>query len=103
MQTASTITSLNRPVDDTNLPVAIVSVDDVAAVYRLAFDQICDKKDWKGPFTAWVPWELANLYMQAAEFMTGVAPTSNGRVVLPSGKQVTHLSSIGYSAGPCGR
>jgi len=82
--------------------VRVIDQDDQAAVYRLAFDQVCNKDDWKAPFACWVPWTMANLYMQAIEFMTGVEPTCGGRVVLVSGHEVTRLDCIGYRNGPCG-
>lgn len=84
------------------MPVRIVDHNAQAELYRFAFDQVCNKSDWKAPFTCWVPWSMANLYLQAIEFMTGVLPTCGGRVVLASGAEVTMLSCIGYRNGPCG-
>lgn len=74
-----------------------VTHDQVADLYRAAFDQVCDKTDWKAPVDCLVPWELANLYMQAIEFMTGVRPTCERTL---EGK--ARLACCGYRMGPCG-
>jgi len=48
-----------------------VTREQQAEIYRAAFNQVCNKTDWKLPIDCIVPWDLANLYMQAIEFMTG--------------------------------
>lgn len=76
-----------------------VSVDDLAVLYRKAFDQVCDPVDWKAPIDCEVPWDVANLYMQAIEFMTGLKPNSEYVCGYPA---LARLTCIGYRAGPCG-
>lgn len=78
-----------------------VGINEMADIYRAMFDQICNKEDWKAPFSAWVPWSMANVYMDSIEFMCGVRPTAGPRV---DGKPFAKcfLSCIGYNAGPCG-
>jgi len=87
---------------ETPLATRFVKEEEQAELYRHAFDQVCNTEDWKAPITCWVPWNMANLYMQAIEFMTGVLPTCDGRVVLVSGQEVCHLHCVGYRNGPCG-
>lgn len=74
-----------------------VTVDDLACIYRKAFDQVCDPNDWKGPIDCVVPYEVANIYMQAIEFMTGVKPAGS---MTETG--MYRLRCVGYRAGPCG-
>lgn len=77
----------------------VLTPDDVAALYRKAFDQVCDPTDWKAPIDCEVPWELANLYMQAVEFMTGVRPSyERVGVIAP----MARIICCGYRNGPCG-
>lgn len=45
-----------------------------SALMHLAFDQVCDPTDWKLPIDATVPWLVANVYMDAIEFMVGAQP-----------------------------
>ncbi len=80
----------------------IVDDSQAAEVYRLAFSQVSNPADWRAPFSCWVPWAMANVYMDAIEFMVGAKPTCEGRVVLSSGRQVCKLNSVGYRNGPCG-
>lgn len=80
--------------------VKVLVRDDVAAIYRAAFDQVCDPADWKNAVDCYVPHDLANLYLQAIEFMTGVRPTAER--VMHEGRDCYHLTCIGYRAGPCG-
>lgn len=73
-----------------------VTVDNLADLYRKAFDQVCDPSDWKAPIDCEVPWDLANLYMQAIEFMTGVRPS------FERSGDTARLACCGYRMGPCG-
>lgn len=82
--------------------VRFVRHEEQSSLYRHAFDQVCNPDDWKAEVACWVPWSMANLYMQAIEFMTGVLPSCGGRVVLTTGEEVTFLSCVGYRRGPCG-
>lgn len=79
----------------------VVTRKDVSELYHAAFDQISDEADWKGPVCCIVPWELANLYMQAIEFMTGVKPAAEKMDHAIIGN-ACRLTCIGYRAGPCG-
>lgn len=88
------------PTTTEHAPV-IVAEEGRIALYHLAFSQVSDPKDWKGPIKAYVPWELATLYMDAIEFMTGVRPTAEVRRI-PDGRQFYYLECVGYRAGPCG-
>lgn len=77
----------------------IVTVDNLADLYRKAFDHVCDPNDWKAPIDCEVPWDVANIYMQAIEFMTGVKPTSEYVANYPA---KARLICTGYRNGPCG-
>ncbi len=79
----------------------VVTQENGADLYRYVFDQVCDPTDWKAPVCCIVPWELANVYMQAIEFMTGVKPTAERLDHAIIGK-ACRLTCIGYRAGPCG-
>ena len=79
-----------------------VNIDQVADLYRKAFDQVCDPDDWKAEIDCVVPYQLANLYMQAIEFMTGVEPVGLGRVSMPRLDDGYRITCIGYRRGPCG-
>lgn len=80
------------------MPVHITP-DQLAEIYRKAFDQVCDPADWKGPIDCAVPWDVANVYMQAIEFMTGLKPHSEYVTGYPA---MARLTCIGYRSGPCG-
>lgn len=67
---------------------------------RLAFDQICNKDDWKAPIDCMVPWDAASIYMQAIAFMT--ATTATCVRVERDGHLWARLTSIGYRNGPAG-
>lgn len=71
-----------------------VTIDQLADLYRKAFDQVCDPTDWRGPINCVVPWRLANLYMQSIEFMTGVAPEC-----IREGDEWARLRCCGYLVG----
>lgn len=77
----------------------IVTVDNLADLYRKAFDHVCDPSDWKAPIDCTVPWEVANIYMQAIEFMTGVKPHSEYVAGYPA---LARLTCGGYSRVTCG-
>ena len=67
-----------------------------AQLLRTAFNQICCETDWKGPIDALVPWEGANVYVEAIQFMTATTPSC-----IKMG-DLAHLKSAGYRAGPAG-
>lgn len=77
-----------------------VGPNEMADIYRVAFDQICDPKDWKGPVDCLVPWDSANVFIQAIEFMTGLRPQAAR--INHAGRDCYRLTCIGYRAGPCG-
>ena len=82
------------------MEVRILNADQLADLYRKAFDHVCDSKDWKGPIDCMVPLNVADIYEQAIEFMTGVKPV---RIVTKDeGRDVAYLSCVGYRRGPCG-
>ncbi len=75
-------------------PIKIQHEDEThCALLRIAFDQICDKTNWKLPVNAIVPWTCASLYYEAIVFMTGSVPSSNRT---PEGG--CHLQAEGYYA-----
>ena len=76
--------------------VRSVTIDQVADLYRKAIDQVCNERDWKGEIDCVVPFELANLYMRAIEFMTGVKPEA------VKYDTMYRLTCCGYRNGPCG-
>lgn len=69
-----------------------------ADLYREAFKQVCEEDDWKKPIDCMVPYHLANLYMQAIEFVTGVPAQGTAAGCVPG---MYRLTCIGYRAGPC--
>lgn len=71
-----------------------------ALLLQQAFDQICDPEDWKGPIHAMVPWDAANVYMQAVQHMTATSCTCE--LVTRDGIAYALLKSVGYRAGPAG-
>ena len=78
-----------------------VAIDQVADLYRKAFDHVCNEVNWKDEIDCVVPYELANLYMQAIEFMTGVKPVGLGRVSTREVVDGYHITCVGYLRGPC--
>lgn len=79
-----------------------VTIDQTAQLYRDAFDHVCNEDDWRGEVDCVVPYELANLYMQAIEFMTGAKPVGLGRCSTEKIVDGYRISCIGYRRGPCG-
>ena len=79
-----------------------VNIDQVADIYRKAFDQVCNQADWKAEIDCVVPYDLANLYMRAIEFMTGVKPVGLGRASTDKIHDGYRITCIGYRRGPCG-
>lgn len=79
----------------------IISCDDHARLMQLAFDQICDKSDWKAPIDCVVPWSAANIYMDAIKFMTATEVKTD-RCADAVGNPSFRLRSVGYRAGPAG-
>lgn len=78
----------------------VLTQDQHTEILRAAFDQVCNKDDWKAPIDCVVPYDLANLYMQAIEFMTGVKPES--AVCMINYERMFRLTCVGYRNGPCG-
>lgn len=74
----------------------IINHEDHHNAMHFLFNQVCDPADWKAPIECIVPWSMANVYMQAIEFMTAVKPDFTRK-----GEQA-HLSCVGYRAGPAG-
>jgi hypothetical protein len=58
-----------------------------------AFDQVCNVFDSRGPIDALVPWEAANVYMDAIEYMKA-GPVKAERVV-KGGETWCHLTAPG--------
>jgi hypothetical protein len=79
----------------------VLNVEQHASLMRLAFGQIADQGDWKGPIDCIVPWECANIYVQAIEFMTAVKPNCE-RVQVDLLGDAARLTCVGYRAGPAG-
>lgn len=67
---------------------------------RQAFDQICNPNDWRAEIDCLVPWEAANVYMQAIQYMTATSATCERLV--RDGATFAHLTSVGYRRGPAG-
>lgn len=88
------------PNEDTSACIT-VSAEQHAELMRLAFDQICNKADWKAPIDCIVPWFAANIYMDAIEFMTATKATAF-RHIDASGVSGFRLTAPGYRAGPAG-
>ena len=78
-----------------------LGIDAHSALMQFAFNQVCDPADLKGPIDAMVPWDQANVYMQAITFMTATEPTCE-RVVGSDRRTYAHLKSVGYRMGPAG-
>lgn len=81
-------------------PILVESFGAYANLMRTAFDQVCNKEDWKAPVNALVPWEAAKVYMQAIEFMTAAKVTCER--VVKEGCVHAHLTCVGYRMGPAG-
>lgn len=77
------------------------TADQIHDIYRATFNHVCDPVDWKAPVDCVVPYDLANLYMQAIEFMTGVKPNAEVARHAVFGRAF-RLYCVGYRAGPCG-
>jgi hypothetical protein len=65
---------------------------------RIAFDKVCDPKDWKGPVAAWVLGEGVLVTVAAIEFFTATNPTVN----LNTETMRYLIESEGYRNGPAG-
>lgn len=78
--------------------IRIVTREAQAEVYCFLFKQVCGETDWKGPVHAWVPWSMADVYMEAIMFMTGSTPMCHGLVTLESGREICLLTADGYRA-----
>lgn len=72
-----------------------VNKDQHVALLRLAFEQIAPQPDWKGPVDAVVPWETANVYMQAIELITG-SVAKHESVYVPGEGRFAILTAVGY-------
>lgn len=81
-------------------PVLIERPGAYAMLLQFAFNQICDKQDWKGPIDCLVPWEAASTYVEAIKWMTATSPEC--KHVIHSGQSYARLTSVGYRMGPAG-
>jgi hypothetical protein len=77
-----------------------ITLDQLAEMYRQAFDHVANPADWRGPIDCYVPWEVSNIYVQAIEFMTGVAPDCE--YISQNARTLAHITCVGYRNGPCG-
>ena len=68
---------------------------------QFLFGQIAPQPNWKGPVEALVPWDMANVYMQAIEYMTAVKPDCES-IYVPHMGRCAKLTCVGYSKGPAG-
>lgn len=73
-----------------------VTDDQQADILRAAFAHCHDPKDWKAPIDCLVHWQMANIYMAAISFMTGVTPTYEKI------GDYCRLTCVGYRNGPAG-
>lgn len=64
-----------------------------ASLLFTAFEQVCNVFDRRGPIDALVPWEAANVYMDAIEYMKA-GPVKAERVV-KGGETWCHLTAPG--------
>jgi hypothetical protein len=78
----------------------IITQEQQTDLLRAAFDQVCDKNDWKAPIDVIVPNDMANIYMQAIQFMTGANVIAESMHV--NYQPMYRLTSVGYRMGPCG-
>ena len=64
-----------------------------------AFKAIQAKTHWKDPISAWVPFHLVKVTLDAIEFYTGTV----GQITAAnSGLKKVLVVATGYRAGPCG-
>lgn len=91
---------MSLPIDVTEKTV-MVSLFDYQALMQSAFDQVCDKADWKGPIDCIVPWHAVHLYLEAVKFMTAAEVTFE-RCSDAQGNPAMRVRSVGYRAGPAG-
>lgn len=84
----------------TSAPILVERWGAYTLLLRTAFDQICDKQDWKNPVNALVPWDAANIYVQAVEHMTGAPVKAD--FVRKEGLSFAHITCVGYRMGPAG-
>lgn len=87
--------------ETTSAPVLVERCGAYTMLLRTAFDQICDKNDWKAPINARVPWGAANVYMDAVTYMTA-APVECRMITQDGGQAFAHITSVGYRMGPAG-
>lgn len=78
-----------------------VSPDQHADLLRTAFSHLCDPNDWKAPIDVIVPYESANVYMDAISFMTATTASAT-RCQTATGTPAFRLRAVGYRAGPAG-
>lgn len=78
----------------------VITQEQHTALLQLAFDQVCDKEDWKAPIDCIVPHDTVSIYEQAIEFMTGVKPDSELTALCFT--PMYRLTCVGYRNGPCG-
>lgn len=73
---------------------------DYSHILNAAFKQICNTQDWKAPIECLVPWDTANVYMEAISHMTATVASCE-RVTI-DGRLYAYLKAEGYRAGPAG-
>ena len=71
-----------------------------AELLRFAFNQICDKDDWRAPIDCMVPPEAMALYKSAIAYMTATVATCD--FAKKDGREWARLTSVGYRNGPAG-
>lgn len=77
-----------------------VSLEQHQALMQCAFSHCHPVDDWRAPIDVIVPFDAANVYMQAIEFMTAVRP--NVEPVKVNGATHFRLTCVGYRNGPAG-
>jgi hypothetical protein len=77
-----------------------VTLEGYQSLMTHAFEQVCDEVDWKAPIDCVVPHDIANIYMQAIEFMTALKP--HAELITHEGKRMYRLTCFGYRQGPAG-
>jgi hypothetical protein len=80
--------------------VRVVNNLDEIALFKAAFDLICDPDDWKEPIDCIVPISSAGFFASAIKSMTATEVFVKEDKSVPEG--MIHLTSIGYRAGSTG-
>lgn len=53
------------------VPVLVEHEGKYSELLHIAFEQVRNPEGWTKPLNALVPWEVANIYIQAIEYVTG--------------------------------